>query len=158
MSEMRRAARALVERRVERIESHHPLEESKARLAAALARAELPGNHTVFTTSWTVQGANAVLEASYAPTQRTSRRLQAMSLGMAMAVGASIWAIVTQEGALRFLLPLSTAFAVLAVPYVALGLGSQRAAEEARIARAIRIALLDEEERFPKAQRWEDED
>jgi len=159
MSEMRRAARALVERRVERIVSLHPVEESKARLAAALARAGAPPTHTVFTPTWTADGTRAVLEAAYAPAPRTASRLRTLSVVMAIAVAASIWAVATQEdGTLRFLLPLGTAFAVLAVPYIALGLGSQRAAEEAGIARAIRVALLDEEERFPKAQRWEDED
>ena len=158
MSEMRRAARALVEHRVERIESRHPLEESKARLAEALARAQLPGTHAVFTPTWKTEGSLAVLEAAYAPTPRTAGRLKVLSVGVAIAVAASIWAIATQEGPLRFLLPLSTVFAILAAPYIALGLGSQRAAEEARIARAIRVALLDEEERFPRAQRWADED
>ena len=35
---------------------------------------------------------------------------------------------------------------------------AQREAEEARIRKAIRVALLDEEERLPPRQRWPDED
>ena len=49
-------------------------------------------------------------------------------------------------------------YAILALPIVALGLGSQRAAVESRIARAFRAALRDEGEKLPAPQRWEDED
>ena len=157
MSEMRKAARALVERRTERTESRHSLAESKSRLAAALERSP-PGSQTQFAASWSEVEGRAILDATFAPAPRTARRLKLLSLGMALAVAASAWAIATQEGALQFLLPLFTVLAILAVPYVALGLGSQRAAEESRIAKAIRVALLDEEGRFPAQQRWEDED
>ena len=157
MSELRRAARALVENHSERFESRHGLEESKARLAAALERVGASGS-TVFTPAWEMHEARPVLDARFAPPGRTLRILKVLSLGMTLAVAASAWAIVSQEGALRFLLPLFTVLATLALPFVALGLGSQRAAEEARIRRAIRIALLDEEERLPPPQRWADED
>jgi hypothetical protein len=86
------------------------------------------------------------------------RLLKALSAGMALAVAASAWAIATQEGALQFLLPLSTVLAILALPFVALGLASQREAEEARIRKAIRVALLDEDESLPPRQRWDDEE
>ena len=66
--------------------------------------------------------------------------------------------IATQEGTLRFLLPLFTVFAALAVPFVALGLGAQREAEEARIRKAIHVALLDEAQRMPPRQAWKDEE
>ena len=59
---------------------------------------------------------------------------------------------------MQFMLPLFTVLAILALPFVALGLSSQRAAAEARITRAIRIALMDEAERMPPQQRWEDEE
>jgi len=157
MSEMKRAARALVEVRSESFESRHALEESKARLADALGRARAEGR-SVFTTAWSADGGRAVLVARFAPPATTLRLLQALSGGMAIAVAASAWAIATQEGALQFLLPLSTALAILALPFVALGLGSQREAEEARIRKAIRVALLDEEERLPARQRWADDE
>lgn len=157
MSELRKAARALVERRTERIESRHALAESQARLAAALGRAA-PHASTAFTPKWSTAEGRAVLEASYGPAPRIGRWLKLFSVGMALLVGASAWMIAATEGPGRFLLPLFTAFAILALPYVALGMGSQRAAEEARIAKAIRVALLDEEERLPPPQRWEDED
>ena len=157
MSEIRRVARALVERRTERVESRHPLDESKARLEAALARARVEGA-SAFTPAWQEAGGHAVLEASYAPPPRLHRLLQGLSLAMALALAGSAWAIATQEGSIAFLVPLATGFAILGLPLVILGLGSRRTAEEARIAKAIRVALLDEEERLPKPQRWEDED
>jgi hypothetical protein len=157
MSEMKRAARALVEVRSESFESRHALEESKARLADALGRARAEGR-SVFTAAWSADGGRAVLVARFAPPATTLRLLQALSGGMAIAVAASAWAIATQEGALQFLLPLSTALAILALPFVALGLGSQREAEEARIRKAIRVALLDEDAGLPARQRWADEE
>ena len=84
--------------------------------------------------------------------------LQAISVVMVLALAATGWAIATQEGAIAFLVPMVTVFAILGLPIVTLGLGSRRAAEEARIAKAIRVALLDEEERLPPQQRWKDED
>lgn len=157
MSEMRRIARALVQGRSERFESLHGAEESKARLAGALERAQLTGR-TVFTPSWEQQGDVAVLVARFDPPGGTLRLLKVFSVGMALLVAASAWAVASHEGSLRFLLPLSTAFAILAMPFVALGLGSQREAEEARILKAIRVALRDEEQRMAPQQRWEDED
>ena len=55
-------------------------------------------------------------------------------------------------------LPLVTVLAILGLPFVALGLASQRDAAEARLRRAIRVALLDEPERLPPRPQWEDED
>lgn len=157
MSEMRRVARALVERRTERIESRHPLAESKRRLEDALARAR-PRGASAFALAWHDDGGKAVLEVSYAPPASLQRLLQAISVAMALALVAAGWAIATQEGAIAFLVPLFTVFAILGVPLVTLGLGSRRTAEEARIQKAIRVALLDEEERLPPPQRWKDED
>ena len=47
---------------------------------------------------------------------------------------------------LAFLVPLITVLAILAFPLVVVAIGSQREAEEARIAKAIRGALTDEDE------------
>ena len=157
MSEMRRTARALVETRSERFESRHPLAASKARLEESLARAR-PTGRSAFGQAWSEHEGRAILDATFAPPTSTARLLKGFSIGMAVALGASAWAVATQEGTVAFLVPLLTVLATLAVPFVALGLGSQREAEEARIARAIRVALLDEEERLPPRQRWSDED
>jgi len=144
MSEMRRVARALVETRTERFESTHRLEDSKARLARALERV---GDHpaTLATLAWGESDGRPVLDVRFAPPPRIPRLLKLLSGAMAGLVAASAWAIAMEDGALRFLLPLFTGLAILAVPLVALGLGSQRAADESRIARAIRTALRDED-------------
>jgi len=155
MSEIRRLAKALVETRVERFESRHPREEAERRLDAGLARARLAGA-TLFARQWSAEG--QVLEATFAPVPRTQVILRMLSLGIAAAVGVSVWVLANEEGAVRFLMPLFTGLAILALPFVAVALGSQREAEEERIRRAIRVALLDEEERLPPQQRWEDED
>ena len=81
-----------------------------------------------------------------------------LSLGLTAAVAVSAWAVATQQGPVQFALPLFTVLAILALPFVGLGLASQRDAAEARVKRAIRVALRDEPERLPQQQRWEDED
>jgi hypothetical protein len=157
MSEMRRVARALVETRSERCESLHGMEESKARLARALERI---GGHaaTLVALDWSEAGGRAVLDVRFAPPPRITRLLKLLSAAMAGLVAASAWVIATADGTLRFLLPLCTGLAILALPLLALGLGSQRAADEARILRAIGTALRDVDEKLPAPQRWQDED
>ena len=157
MSELKRAARALVETRVERFESRHALADSRSRLEGALARIDAAGS-SVFTQAWSEHEGRAILEARFAPPPRTQRLLQVLSLGMALAVAVSTWAVATLEGPMQFMLPLFTALAILALPFVALGLSSQREAVESRLRRAIKVALQDEPERMPAPQRWEDED
>jgi hypothetical protein len=158
MSEMRRAARALVERRTERFESRHDLDASKARLARALERARLPHSPT-FEASWIAENGQVVLEARFLPHARTIAMLQVLSLAMVALVALSAWTVTKgDEGALRFLVPLFTVLAILALPFVSLALASSREAREARIRKAIRIALMDEDEAFPPQQRWADED
>ena len=145
-SETRRTARALVETRVERFESRHALAESQARLAAALANAR-PGGRVVFTPRWSGDDGAAVLEAGFAPAPGVQRLLKFMSIGMTLLVAASVWAFATRDAhaVLAWLLAIFTALAILALPFVFVGLGSQREAEEARILKAIRVALSDED-------------
>ena len=157
MSELKRAAKALMETRSERFESRHGLGESRSRLEQALGRIDAAGP-SVFTQAWSEQAGRAILEARFAPPRRTQRLLQVLSLGMSLAVVVSGWAIATQDGPMQFMLPLFTVLAILALPFVALGLSSQREAMESRVKRAIRVALLDEPERMPAPQRFEDED
>jgi hypothetical protein len=158
-SETRRAARALVEHRVERFESRHPLGESQSRLATAIANARLEGR-VEFSPEWISQGSAAVLEAQFAPPPRTQRFLKGASIAMSLLIGLTIWTIFSPaaDSATAWMLGLFTAFAILALPFVFVGLGSSREAEEARIRRAIRVALLDEDPKLPPQQRWKDED
>ena len=158
MSEMRRAARSLVERRRERFESRHDVATSRERLRAALERARIAPDGT-FELAWSEADGKAVLDVTFVPTRRNRRLLQMLSIVMMTLVALSVWVVMRPgEGAQRFLLPLFTVLAILALPFVTLALASSRAAHEARIRRAIRIALLDEEERFPPQQKWADED
>ena len=157
-SETRRAAQALIETRVERFESRHPLEVSQARLAETLARAR-PEGRVDFSTRWTNDGGKAVLEATFAPPRRVGRFLQATSIAMTLLVAATVWAMVSDDASpgMAWLLGLSTAFTVFALPFVYVAMGSTRAAEESRLLRAIRAALQDEEEKLPPIKKWDDD-
>jgi len=158
MSEMKQAARALIERRVERFESVHSLGESRRRLAAAFERASVvPG--ASFVLHWSENAGHAVLEAEFLPPRGIHGLLRAISIGMLMLVVASVYEYTSVgEGTARFLLPLCTVLVILGFPIFTLGLNSQREARESRIRRAIRVALLDADEKFPPRQRWPDED
>lgn len=160
MSDMRRAAKSLVETRSERFESRHGLEESRQRLDDALAKVQA-GSSAVFTPRWETSGpGKAALVAEFAPPAKTARLLKALSIGMALLIAASVWAVASREasGAVAFLLPMIAVLATLGLPFLVLGMASHRDADEARIRRAIRIALLDEAERLPPPQRWDDEE
>jgi hypothetical protein len=158
MSEMKRAAKALVEHRTERFESRHPLAESKARLDAAIAKLKLAGASR-FRATWIEEDGKAILQAEFLPRARTQAVLTASSAVLSLLVLASAWLIYTREaGTVRYLVPLFTGLSILAFPFMALALSSNRAAEESRIRKAIRVALLDEQEKFPAPQRWKDED
>lgn len=158
MSEMKQAAKALVQRRVERFESLHPREESHARVAAALERARIDPA-AGFIPHWGEDGGRAVLEVEFLPPRGIHGLLRAISIGMLVLVAASIYEVVSvADGAMLFLLPLCTGLVILGFPIFTLGLNSQREARESRIRRAIRSALLDADEKFPPPQRWPDED
>lgn len=159
MSDMRRAARALVETRLERFESRHPLDESRRRLDESLARLR-PWRGVVFTRRWDTLEGKPLLVAEFSATRRVQRALKGLSIGMALLVAASAWAVLAPDvsGTTRFLLPLTAILAILGFPFLVLGLASARQADEARIAKAIRIALLDEDAGFPPPRRWSDED
>jgi hypothetical protein len=158
MSEMRRAARALVEHRTERFESRYPLSESRARLERALVNLDLTGA-APFSATWFEDGGKAIVQVDFFPRPRTQALLTGSSAVLSLLVLASAWLLFTREdGTARYLVPLFTGLTILAFPFVALALSSNRAAEESRIRKAIRVALLDEEPRFPPAHRWNDED
>ena len=155
MSEMRRAARALVESRTLTFESRHPLEESQRRFAAVLERVTVSPPPRA---SWQSTGAVATLVADLPPSPRTKAFLSALSLGMAMLVAASAWALLRESGSLALLLPMTTGLAILGFPMLVLALASQREAREATFARAVRAALRDEDAVYPPPKRWADEE
>ena len=157
-SETQRAARALVERRSERFESRHDLEASRRRLDGALSRARLEGR-VLFTPEWKSEDGKAILEATFAPPPRVGRFLKSTSIVVTLLIAATIWALVAEDAgtATAWLFALFTGFTILALPFVYVAMGSARMAEETRITRAIRAALLDEEEKLPPAKKWDDE-
>lgn len=158
MSGMRSAAKGLVQTRSESFESRHPEAESRQRLQQALAG--VPVRKTWLETRWESREGKAVLVAKFMPSPRTQRLLNALSVGMVALVAASAWALASEEarGSTAFLVPMITVLAVLGLPFLVLGLASQREADESRIRKAIRVALMDEDEAFPPMQRWADED
>lgn len=147
---MRKAARGLVAVREESFASPHSLEESLRRLRAALPtgdRVDAGGvgalRHRVsFEARW-VADDPVHLAATFAPTSRTRRFLQGLSVAMAALVAACAWAFLADSVALTLKagLALGLALAVLGFPFVTLKLASDRAAEEQAIARAIRKAF-----------------
>jgi hypothetical protein len=151
---MRRAARSLVEPRTLTFESRHPLEESQRRFADVLARMPISPPPRA---SWHSTGSTATLAAELPPSPRTKSFLSALSLGMAMLIAASAWTLTRESGSLAFLLPLTTALAILGFPILVLALASQREAREATFARAVRAALRDEDAAYPPPRRWEDD-
>lgn len=145
-SEMRRLAMALVETRQESYRSRHALEESKTRLEAALASLEPKELH--FERSWRGDAGSVALDVRFAPASRTRRFLQASSIVLTLLIASSAWAFIApgEDRSVRFLVPLFAVLGILAFPFVVVALASQREAEEARIRRAIRRALTDEDE------------
>ena len=157
MSQFKRAARSLVETRSESFRSVHGEAESRQRLEEALRRAHV-SRPWPFQEAWHVEDGAPVLTVTYSPAAWTRPFLNATSLVFVALVAASAWLVMkTEAGALRFLLPLFTALAVLAFPLVSLGMASSREARESRIRRAIRAALQDADEAYPPPQRWADE-
>lgn len=147
MSEMKRAAKSLLERRIERFESRHALDSSRERLRDALSRARID-EPWPFQARWTEAQGQVALEATYEPSSGTRAFLVAMSIGFTLLVAASFLVVTrTEEGALRFLVPMFTVLAVLGFPFVTLAMASNRDALESRIRKAIRVALLDEDEK-----------
>ena len=156
MSEMKRAAASLVERRSERFESTHDLATARTRLQQAFERARIE-NPAALDLRWTESP--VALEVAYAPSRGAKVFLNLASIAFALLLWASAWALMKSDNeALRFLLPLATVLLVLGFPFVTLAMASQRNAFEARVRRAIRVALQDEDEKFPPPQRWADED
>lgn len=157
MSELRRAARSLVEPRIERVESSHGREDSERRFAAALERARITPPWP-FSAAWSEADGRVALTLSFAPSPRVKLFLNLSSLVFVLLLAASAYLVMaTSEGPLRFLVPLFTGLSVLGLPLVTLGMASTRDAVQARVLRAARAALKDEDEAFPPQQRWADE-
>ena len=143
-SEVRRAAAALVAVREERFETQRPAGEARERLERAL-----DGMHFArvrIESEWTDAGGHPVLVVKLLPLPAMQRLLSTGSMALVALMAASVW-VVASEGTPRtaaFLIPMTTLFAIFALPLAAAALGSQREGEEARLRKAIRSALAPE--------------
>lgn len=155
----RTIARGLVETKHKTYESERPLEEARRRFEIMLEGQGI-GRKVVFRPTWLEKDGKAVLEMELAPQPATLKLLKGLSIAMALLVAASAWVIWSPQvsGSVTFLLPLMTGLAILGFPILTLALASNREAEEARIHKAARVALLGEEARLPPQQQWKDED
>ena len=145
MSEMRRAARRLVEPRSESFASNYTVEDSRRRVDAALAK--LPAAERTFKASWSGgDGDAAMLTVTFEPSRNTRRLLQMLSVAMFLLVMAAIAAWFMAEQAMAWMASITAVLAFLGFPFVILGLASHQDARESRIQRAIRVALKDDED------------
>jgi len=144
-SEMRRAAKALVESRVETFEPPSAPGPARERVAHALARLGAPRSF-VFAGGWSERDGKAVYEATFEPTPGTQRFLHGLSALLAALIAASAWALASggASPAVRFLLPFVTLLAIVAMPLAVIAVATRREAEESRVRRAIRAALEEE--------------
>ena len=159
-SEMRRAARALVERRPSRIASDYPVDESVRRIEdwsrggattlklAAEASAESVAVRRVgereafYRGTWRAQDGAVSLEGEFSPGASALRVVKLCSFGIAALLALTAWAWLTQpELATKVSLTVLTVLCVLVFPYVALALSSQQSAREAAVTRAFERAL-----------------
>jgi len=141
-SEMRRAAKALVESRVETFEVAGGVEAARERVERALASMGAP-RALRYAGAWTTADGRAAYAATFAPGARTPLVLNLISLVILGLIVASTWAVLTDAGGLKFLLPMVAVLALFAMPLVIAGLAARREAEESRITRALRAALAD---------------
>ena len=154
-SEVRRIAMALVQTTTESFATHHPQAESERRLAAAI-EARRP-RLSIVEVAWADGAEGPRVEVRSRPAPHVRHFLVASSVALTMLLASSAWVILSsaEPAPMKFLVPLVAVLGILAFPLVVVGLGSQREAEESRLRRAIRHALLGEEE-FPRPLRNED--
>ena len=160
MSESRRLARSLVEPEPFSMESRHPRAESIERLrhAARAFRATLEGERVSIVAAsarlearWDGPADGLKLVGEFRPGRRTAIALQILSLVFLLLVAASGWFVWrTDTGAARFLVPLVTVLGVLALPFIVTGMASTGEADRARIKKALRVALQDEQEGYKR--------
>ena len=80
----------------------------------------------------------------FSPGTKVHLFLRLSSIVITLAIAASAWLIAAgEETPLRFLVPLTTALAILGFPFAVLAIGSHRESDEARVLKAIRRAIVD---------------
>jgi len=145
VSEMRRIARLLVERRSEAFASRYPRGESERRVGPIVAGFKPKG--MAFETAWREEAGTAFLDVTFAPSRGTRFFLNSASLAFTALLAATLWALVVpgEPPAWRAVVAIVTVAAILAFPFVVVAYGSRREAEEANLRRAIRKAIVEEE-------------
>ena len=167
MSETRRLARSLVEPEPITMESRYPRAESLERVRDA-ARAfavsvdgeavSIAAANASFAGRWDGGAGDLRLVGELRPAARYRSRLAAISLTLlAVALlAAGAW-IIEAPAVQRYSLTITFALAALFMPYLVIGMASAGDSDRARIRKALRVALQDEEERMPQARKWGDE-
>ena len=162
-SEMRRAARSLVEAQPVTIASDYPVEESVGRLTewsregAARLKVVLDVSAEdvtvrrdgesvpMFRGSWRPHEGGTRLEGEFPPSPSVPRMLRLSSMALALLIGLAAWALVTStETSIRVGLVLLTGVCLLLFPYAILALASQSLARQAALKRALERALRGE--------------
>lgn len=154
-SEMRRAAQALMQPHPHVFKSGYPPAEASARLNALAGNLDrttieagvdrvvirtAKGEH--FVGSWKVADGGPVLDGLFLPPPGAQRIVKGFGIAVTLLIVASAWAFLAGlETSLKVSAGLSTVFAILAFPYVIVGLSSQRSGREAAMARAVQRAL-----------------
>jgi hypothetical protein len=145
-SEMRRMAKILVESRTESFESRYGREDSVRRVSDAIAGFAPKG--MVYDTSWRDQAGATWLDVSFTPSRGTRFFLNTASAVLTLLLAATLASLFLpgEAPAARFLIALVTILGMLGFPFVVVGYGSRRDAEESTLRKRIRRAIVEEEE------------
>ena len=101
------------------------------------------GDHFVGT--WKVDDGRHILDGEFLLPPGTQRVLKGFAIALTLLLAATAWTFLAgQEPALKVSAGLFSLFAILAFPYVIVGMSSQRSGREAAIARAVQRALQHE--------------
>jgi hypothetical protein len=159
-SEMRRAAKSLVEATEAEFPTAYGIPDSAARLRKCGLDAEITGDAVRiwergresrltaarFEGRWHAHPEGALLTGEFLPSAGFPRFSREASIALTLLIAASIWVLFAGEPGTvaRVLLPIVTLLTVLAFPLAIVALGSFKLAAESRIARAMQRALQQE--------------
>jgi len=145
-SETRRMAMLLVERRSEAFASRYPRAEAQRRVNAAIEGLAPKG--MVYGMAWRDEDGATLLDVTFSPSRGTRWFLNSAAVVLALLLAATIWALAAtgEVAGGRILIVIVTLLVILAFPFVVVGFGSRREAEEANLRRRIRRAIVEEED------------
>jgi hypothetical protein len=168
MSEARRYAALLTATRERPFNGRHPPSACRERLVAALPldkvtfdadRLVIRASSVVYEGSLVADGEGSRLEGRFVPKASTRPMLMGLSILLALMMLASAVSLMQDGGAARYAIPgVTTIAALFFMPLLIFGLGSAREGDEARLERAMRVALEDLDPKMPQPQKWKDEE